>query len=67
MASFTTDQNTIDKEFSELKSIFDSIKEIVTNKASFDCISMGMSGDYKIAIKNGSSMIRIGSTIFGNR
>tara|TARA_Y100001968_G_C19400584_1_gene740804 strand:- start:629 stop:1285 length:657 start_codon:yes stop_codon:yes gene_type:complete len=67
MASFTTDQNTIDKEFSELKSIFDSIKEIVSNKTSFDCISMGMSGDYKIAIENGSNMIRIGSTIFGNR
>ena len=67
MASFTSDHNKIEEEFSVLKAIFDELKNITPYPNSFDCISMGMSGDYKIAIKMGSNMIRIGSTIFGSR
>ena len=67
MASFTSDHNQVEEEFSVLKAIFDELKSIIPYPNSFDCISMGMSGDYKIAIKKGSNMIRIGSTIFGSR
>ena len=67
MASFTSDHNKIEEEFSVLKAIFDELKNITPYPNSFDCISMGMSGDYKIAIKKGANMIRIGSTIFGSR
>ena len=67
MASFTSDHNQVEEEFSVLKAIFDELKNIIPYPNSFDCISMGMSGDYKIAIKKGSNMIRIGSTIFGSR
>ncbi|QOG01476.1 YggS family pyridoxal phosphate-dependent enzyme [Flavobacterium sp. MDT1-60] len=62
MATFTEDQNQIKKEFQHLKSIFDSIQN-----DNFSIISMGMSGDYQLAIECGSTMVRIGSSIFGNR
>jgi len=66
MATFTEDQNQIKKEFQHLKSSFDSIKEKdVLQDAS--TISMGMSGDYQLAIECGSTMVRIGSSIFGGR
>ena len=64
MASFVDDQNVIDKEFKKLKNLFDRIKS--SNK-NFKIISMGMTLDYNLAIKNGSNMIRIGSKIFGER
>ena len=67
MASFTEDNSKIEKEFSSLIAIFDKLKTQFNNKDSFKWISMGMSGDYKIAINQGSNMVRIGSTIFGNR
>lgn len=66
MATFTEDQNQIKKEFKHLKSIFDSIKEKdALQEAS--TISMGMSGDYQLAIECCSTMVRIGSSIFGGR
>ena len=61
MASFTTNTEQIRNEFLTLKSVFDQ------NKESLSVLSMGMSGDYKIAINCGSNMIRIGSGIFGKR
>ena len=64
MASFVDDQNVIDEEFKKLKTLFDKIK--LSNK-KFKIISMGMTLDYNLAIKNGSNMIRIGSKIFGER
>ena len=64
MASFVDDQNIIDNEFKKLKILFDKIK--LSNK-KFKIISMGMTLDYNLAIKNGSNMIRIGSKIFGER
>jgi PLP dependent protein len=67
MASYTKDISKIEKEFSSLIAIFDKLKAQFNNKDSFKWISMGMSGDYKIAINQGSNMVRIGSTIFGTR
>ncbi len=68
MASYTDDNLQVKKEFDYLKSCFDEVKEeFLKNSNDFKEISMGMSGDYKIAIESGSTMIRIGSTIFGAR
>jgi len=68
MASFTEDYEKIRHEFRTLKSYFDLLKQnYFANQASFKEISMGMSGDFEIAIEEGSTMIRIGSTIFGER
>jgi pyridoxal phosphate enzyme (YggS family) len=67
MATFTEDQNQIKKEFTHLKSIFDSIQKLKTENCALNTISMGMSGDYQLAIECGSTMVRIGSSIFGGR
>lgn len=69
MASFTDDENQIDSEFKSLKTFFDKLNLIYPATLNFELstLSMGMSGDYKIAIKNGSNMIRVGSAIFGAR
>ena len=67
MATFTNNQSQIKKEFLLLKSIFDSKKAISIVNCQLSILSMGMSGDYKLAIECGSSMIRIGSSIFGER
>ncbi|KAF2338613.1 YggS family pyridoxal phosphate-dependent enzyme [Flavobacterium tistrianum] len=67
MATFTEDQNQIKKEFTHLKNIFDSIKNLQTENCNLNTISMGMSGDYQLAIECGSTMVRIGSSIFGSR
>ena len=67
MATFTDNQNQIKKEFTHLKSIFDNLKSKETDNLQLNTISMGMSGDYKLAIDCGSTMVRIGSSIFGGR
>jgi pyridoxal phosphate enzyme (YggS family) len=67
MATFTDNQNQIKKEFTHLKSIFDSIQSLKTVNCELNTISMGMSGDYQLAIACGSTMVRIGSSIFGGR
>lgn len=67
MATFTEDQNQIKKEFTYLKSIFGSIQTIENENLQLNTISMGMSGDYQLAIECGSTMVRIGSSIFGGR
>ncbi|RAJ17131.1 YggS family pyridoxal phosphate-dependent enzyme [Olleya aquimaris] len=64
MATFTDNQNQIKQEFDLLKSTFDTLKTI---KPDLSTISMGMSGDYPLAIDCGSTMIRVGSSIFGTR
>lgn len=64
MASFTEDEQQIRKEFRLLKSIFEQISHL---QSHISILSFGMSGDYKIAIKEGSNMIRVGSSIFGGR
>jgi pyridoxal phosphate enzyme (YggS family) len=68
MASFTDDSAQIADEFESLTNIFNEAKSVfLKNENSFTEISMGMSGDYKIAIEKGSTMIRLGSSIFGSR
>lgn len=66
MATFTQDKQQVNNEFKTLKSFFDILKK--KGKLShFDTLSMGMSGDYDLALSNGSTMVRIGSLIFGPR
>jgi hypothetical protein len=68
MATFTEDQQQIKKEFSSLKTLFDNLKSISSlNNLDPTILSMGMSGDYEHAIECGSTMVRIGSSIFGGR
>jgi len=67
MATFTEDQNQIKKEFQHLKSLFDKYQQPTTKNLQLTTLSMGMSGDYKLAIECGSTMVRIGSSIFGGR
>lgn len=67
MATYTEFDEQIRKEFTHLKSIFDKYKPLKTQNLELKTLSMGMSGDYQIAIECGSTMVRIGSTIFGNR
>jgi len=72
MATFTDNQNQIKKEFLHLKSIFDGLSskdglQSVSTLANIKSLSMGMSGDYQLAISCGSTMVRIGSSIFGGR
>ncbi len=64
MATFTENQNQVKKEFLHLKSIFDKLH---TNNSQLTTLSMGMSGDFQLAIECGSTMVRIGSSIFGLR
>ena len=62
MATFTDDTQQITQEFKNLSTVFQSIKS-----TQITILSMGMSGDYKIAIEQGSTMVRVGSAIFGHR
>lgn len=67
MATFTENQNQIEKEFKHLKTIFDKYNQLETSNLKLETLSMGMSGDYQLAISCGSTMVRIGSSIFGSR
>lgn len=67
MATFTENHNQIKKEFQNLKNIFDNARQLKTTNCQLNTISMGMSGDYQLAIECGSTMVRIGSSIFGTR
>jgi len=64
MSSLTEDQNQIRTEFKTLKKYFDQLKAQYFDYAEFSTLSMGMSGDYQIAIEEGSTLVRIGSKIF---
>ena len=63
MASFVNDETQIKREFAQLEKIYNTFKE----QYAFSVLSMGMSGDYKLALKHGSTMVRVGSSIFGAR
>jgi hypothetical protein len=68
MATFTENEDQVRKEFRNLANIFQKIKhEFFKQSQSFNTLSMGMSGDYNLAIEEGSTMIRVGSLIFGDR
>ncbi len=67
MATFTDDTNQIKEEFKYLKQVFENLKQLKTENCKLQTVSMGMSGDYQLAIECGSNMIRVGSSIFGLR
>ncbi|HRM44806.1 MAG TPA: YggS family pyridoxal phosphate-dependent enzyme [Flavobacterium sp.] len=67
MATFTANKDQIKKEFLHLKSIFDTNKNLKSEICNLNTLSMGMSSDYQLAIECGSTMVRIGSSIFGGR
>ena len=68
MASNTSDEKQVATEFRTLKQIFEQLSnDYFQGQPSFKEISMGMSGDYHLAIQNGSTMVRVGSKIFGGR
>lgn len=68
MASFSSNKEQVANEFKLLKTTFDTLKPLCqSSNCDLQIISMGMSGDYPIAIEHGSTMIRVGSAIFGNR
>ena len=67
MATFTEDNNLIETEFKKLKTIYDKIKSISTLNSQLSTLSMGMSADYMIAVASGTTMVRIGSLLFGER
>lgn len=68
IATYTDDQEQIHKEFRHLREIFGELKkEFFSGQNDFRELSMGMSGDYRIAIEEGSTMVRVGSSIFGER
>jgi hypothetical protein len=67
MATNTDDTTQIRKEFKSLKTFFDSLKNHSTANFELSILSMGMSSDYQMAIEEGSTMVRVGSSIFGKR
>lgn len=68
MATNTSDVNLVRSEFAHLKHIFDDLKNgFFSNDSNFKEISMGMSGDFEIAMQEGSTLVRVGSSIFGMR
>ncbi|MGM0651098.1 MAG: YggS family pyridoxal phosphate-dependent enzyme [Bacteroidota bacterium] len=68
MATFTEDMKKVRREFQHLKNMYDQIKrQYFADDAGFSEISMGMSNDYKVALDEGATMLRLGSTIFGPR
>ena len=67
MASFTENEETIRNEFRYLKTLYHSYSKLSIANCQLSILSMGMSADYKIAIEEGSNMVRIGSLIFGER
>ena len=64
MATYTDDQAKLHREFRGLKALFD---RLFSGNAQAGILSMGMSGDYPIAVEEGSTLVRIGSSIFGSR
>jgi PLP dependent protein len=67
MASFSDDPLIVQPEFAYLNSLYQAFKKHRTDNIDFSVLSMGMSGDYQLAIENGSNLIRIGSLLFGAR
>ncbi|WP_149244459.1 YggS family pyridoxal phosphate-dependent enzyme [Dyadobacter sp. 32] len=67
MGSFTDDSDKIRNEFRGLKNLFDSLQIYNHDRVSLKELSMGMSGDYQIAVDEGSTLVRVGSAIFGGR
>jgi len=64
MASFTDNENQVAEEFKSLKVFYDLCQEKYFDADAFNILSMGMSGDYKMAVSQGATMVRIGSLLF---
>lgn len=67
MASNTDDTERVRADFRSISRIFNDIKEMWPEESDFDTLSMGMSGDWPIAVEEGANMVRIGGAIFGER
>ncbi|HLX92867.1 MAG TPA: YggS family pyridoxal phosphate-dependent enzyme [Puia sp.] len=67
MASMTEDMDKVRSEFKRLKTLFDKYRQFQSSRLAFETLSMGMSNDYQVALEEGSTMVRIGSMIFGER
>ena len=67
MASFTDNKEVVREEFASLRNLFNRYKQPDLANCQLQTLSMGMSGDYEIAIEEGSTMVRIGSLLFGAR
>jgi len=67
MASFTDDLEKVRSEFRGLKQLFESFRQYNNSRVAITELSMGMSGDYQIAVEEGSTLVRVGSAIFGGR
>jgi hypothetical protein len=67
MASFSDSPDQVRGEFRQLKKLYDQYRELKAPGFAIDTLSMGMSGDYRIAMEEGSTMVRIGSLLFGER
>ena len=67
MASNTDDMERVRRDFAEIRSIFNRVNELCPDLRGFDTVSMGMSGDWQLAVEEGSNMVRVGSRIFGPR
>lgn len=67
MATFINNEKQVKQEFNILKSTFEELKTFKTSNLNIETVSMGMSGDFKLAIGCGSTMVRVGSSIFGSR
>ena len=67
MATLTENEKQIEGEFAALKALFDEIRLARPELTAFDQLSMGMSGDWPIAVRHGATMVRIGTDIFGAR
>ena len=67
MASFSDNEDLVRSEFKKLKRLFDKYASLPLPNTKFTTLSMGMSGDYRLALAEGSNLVRIGSLLFGNR
>lgn len=67
MSTFTDNMDLVREEFRSLKQLFDQTRSLKADNFSLEEISMGMSGDWQLAVEEGSTMIRVGSSIFGSR
>jgi hypothetical protein len=67
MASNSDDKQLVEHDFMRIREVYDDVLRIAPDLVGFDTLSMGMSGDWPLAVKQGSNLVRVGTAIFGNR
>ncbi len=67
MASNSDDKHLVEHDFMRIREVYDEVLRIAPDLVGFDTLSMGMSGDWPLAVKQGSNLVRVGTAIFGNR